>query len=198
MASTDNRWMKIHNVLSFGSRWQPNRFLAHSGNPILGNFLSQGHRLRPQEFRRTYGIPVVAAKRALISHAERTAEFQGSAGIPAFFSAGHDLRKPPLERRNTSYYSFRSLCLLFLSIPMTSAVPEMNVAVTPEVKPLLADSDEILLVELIHQADVLGKRAQNGFKPEAWKSVVAKLAEHGIVRNVTSCKERLRYVGHFM
>lgn len=77
---------------------------------------------------------------------------------------------------------------------MTPSAPGMTVSVACDMKPSLADSDELLLVELLYQANSLGKRAQNGFKPEAWKSVVSKLAEHGMARNVTSCKERLRYV----
>ena len=66
--------------------------------------------------------------------------------------------------------------------------------VSTDVKPVILDLDRIMLLKLVHQSDALGKRSQNGFKPEAWNSVVSELSEHGIVNDLKSVKERLRYV----
>ena len=64
-----------------------------------------------------------------------------------------------------------------------------------DIKPVVADvGDQAWVNELIHQANVLGKRTQNGFKTEAWKACVAKLKESGLTRTVEQLKERFRYV----
>jgi hypothetical protein len=93
-------------------------------------------------------------------------------------------------------------------MPAPAPVPESAIsAPAPEsadkggadMKPWLSnETDPLLITELLHQADVKGKRAQNGFKPEAWKDVVAMFKKHGISRTVESCKERLRFVSAFL
>ena len=63
------------------------------------------------------------------------------------------------------------------------------------IKPaVIEDYDSLWLVEMVHQVDVLGKRPQNGFKPEALKAYAEKLATINIVRSVKQLKERYRYV----
>ena len=64
-----------------------------------------------------------------------------------------------------------------------------------DIKPaVIEDFDSVWLAEMVHQVTVLGKRSQNGFKPEAWKACAAKLATINIVRSVKQLKERYRYV----
>ena len=53
------------------------------------------------------------------------------------------------------------------------------------------DKDATWLTEMIHQAHVLGKTANSGFKREAWVAALSKLnAAHGVRYNIQQLKAR--------